>query len=829
MLVLAAKRHGGKTSASDLAAAERLAAELPLHHGLRFELYKRGKFDASAYRAAVRSELPAWNFVELGDWYESAGLADEAKELFGFAGEDALAYVRLGEYERAAKCRAAFVLPFRRCDAAALERAVKANPSWKFRYWLALFRAAKGDDAEADRLLALCDAADDSSFYLYRARRRTGAARLRDLEKARALDAGWRPLVALADHWEEAKDYAKMLEVTTAAAKQYPTVNPVEIAHARALQLSGRNRDCIDYLKTVVILPSELGKRDNASGIWKAACEALGEGELAESYPENLGTGKPFPPEEQSFKARLTDPVAWLYPDSKVEDAVPFGEIDVVANGVADVNVLLNGMDVTKPVEFASDVAGGEWFEMVDVPVEWNTGVDAFTLPNGDRSNPHVTRIAPFRVYDALRPVAKPFLPRGYVAALRYRLGRFPVKRGRFVAHLTVRQGETARTFAWTVNVHDVRLPDVGKASFKYTNWFNFENVANRHGLTRWSDAYYAMLERYAHLAAEGRQNMAWITLSEVFELKDGKPVLNFERFRKTVEAYTRAGIWYLEGGHVAHHHKGVWGAATFDVCLTKRPSSSPEGERDIESILRQFADAAEKLGLKDRWYQHVADEPCKASAGEYLKASAIVRRVMPWAKIVDAVELPDVMDGMDVICPKPDHWQKDRLRYESFAAQHPGGNWCYVCCVPRGKWMNRLADGNLLCPVLIPWCCTTFGIDGFLHWGYNMYGPGQNPFESTCRGWFGPFGDGTLPPGDSHIVYPGADGPWPGVRLEAHRAGMEDCELLLQLRRRDPAAADVLVRRLARGFDDYTADPELYRRVRRELLEAVAPGPDAR
>ena len=435
MLVSAASRRGGKSSSACLAAFERLAAELPLHHGLRYELYRRGKLDSAAYRAAVRSELPAWNFVELGDWYESAGLDDEAKELLSLAGEDALAYVRLGRYDAAKKRPGAFVLPFRRGDAAALERAVAASPSWKFRYWLALYRASKGDDGEADRLLALCDGADEASFYLYRARRRTGEARLADLEKAWTLGAGWRQAVALADYWEESKDYSKMLEVTAAAAR-FPSVNPVEIAHARALQLNGRNRECVDYLKSVVILPSEVGTRDNASGIWKAACMALGERELAESYPENLGVGKPFPPEKPTFTARLTDPIACLGPDAMVEDAVQFDEMDVSADGVAAVDVLLNGLDVVKPVEFSSDVEGGLWF------------------------------------VEPGKPIENSFLPKGKGAVLRYRL---PVKCGSFVAHLMVRQGEEVCTFEWKVNVYDVRPQRLDGTGAMSDQWPDFE------------------------------------------------------------------------------------------------------------------------------------------------------------------------------------------------------------------------------------------------------------------------------------------------------------------------------------------------------------------
>ena len=60
-------------------------------------------------------------------------------------------------------------------------------------------------------------------------------------------------------------------------------------------------------------------------------------------------------------------------------------------------------------------------------------------------------------------------------------------------------------------------------------------------------------------------------------------------------------------------------------------------------------------------------------------------------------------------------------------------------------------------------------------------------------------------------------------MRLEATRAGMEDADLLLKLRKYDKEAADATVRRIARGFKDYTPSCKLYREVRRDLLMRLA------
>ncbi|MBP5227745.1 MAG: DUF4091 domain-containing protein, partial [Kiritimatiellae bacterium] len=125
----------------------------------------------------------------------------------------------------------------------------------------------------------------------------------------------------------------------------------------------------------------------------------------------------------------------------------------------------------------------------------------------------------------------------------------------------------------------------------------------------------------------------------------------------------------------------------------------------------------------------------------------------------------------------------------------------------------------------LIPMVAVFSDIDGFLHWGYNRWqrNQGQDPFkEPYPKKWGGSNYGHSLPPGDTHIVYPGTDGPWPSVRLEATRAGMEDADLIAALCRRDKALADTLVQRIARGFDDYDPSCKVYREVRRDILRAL-------
>jgi hypothetical protein len=79
------------------------------------------------------------------------------------------------------------------------------------------------------------------------------------------------------------------------------------------------------------------------------------------------------------------------------------------------------------------------------------------------------------------------------------------------------------------------------------------------------------------------------------------------------------------------------------------------------------------------------------------------------------------------------------------------------------------------------------------------------------------------LPAGDSHVVYPGKNGPLSGQRFEAQRIGMEDAELLRILKARDPQRAGAILDRVFRAFDDYERSVNAYRAAKRELLSALA------
>ena len=283
---IAALRLSGDNDAARRTASAALDV-WPLFHAAKYEASRAGA-DGN-WMDAIANEFPEETILEIASWYRESGLESDAAEIERAAGDCPLAKIRLGDYDAAAKLPPPRLFPFRREDIPALDNAVAAHPSWKFKYYRAVLAAYFQDDVLANDLLDKCgNAPDDFAFYLFRASRRSGGLRLADLERAAELSGNWRIGRDMAAFYAGNGDWEKSLATAERFLKLNPGNNPLQIAYARALNGCRRWRECVEFLKGVQILPSEFG--DNATGIWHEAQKELG---LELTWPENLGSGKP--------------------------------------------------------------------------------------------------------------------------------------------------------------------------------------------------------------------------------------------------------------------------------------------------------------------------------------------------------------------------------------------------------------------------------------------------------------------------------------------------------------------------------------------------------
>ena len=136
----------------------------------------------------------------------------------------------------------------------------------------------------------------------------------------------------------------------------------------------------------------------------------------------------------------------------------------------------------------------------------------------------------------------------------------------------------------------------------------------------------------------------------------------------------------------------------------------------------------------------------------------------MPGVKIFEATMSLKLVGAVDNWCPQVQEYQKNR---DFFEARKKAGDgvWVYTCLAPGGNWINRLLDQERLRPVYVGWSLAKYDLAGFLHWGMNHYSGGVDPFAQSVVQWSGG-SKNFLPAGDSHIVYPGKEGPLAGQRF---------------------------------------------------------------
>lgn len=525
------------------------------------------------------------------------------------------------------------------------------------------------------------------------------------------------------------------------------------------------------------------------------------------------------------MRVELRDSLENLFPDSVVgRRPCEAMQIDVARGGTVAVHVLLNDLPLGAALSASVSAAGrevgsAEWFRLVDVPVEENTGPGGFTEADGAK-NPYVVRRAPFRTYDAMAPARLPLKTTAATMALRLHV-RIPAaaRPGERRFEIDVACGSESRRLRLDVVVHRAVVPPVGAKSFPYTNWYSFERMAEQYAVRPWSEGHWRVIRRYAELMAHGRQNMFWVPLEDVFAVRRGQPVLDATRLRRIVATFTDAGLHFIEGGHFGRRSTTDWECPTFSTAFGKHLATSPEGAAEIACVARQLMAEIERNGWRERWVQHVADEPIAENATDFRLFCGIVRRCMPGIPLLDALGTPDMAGSLDMWCPNNFLYEKERDAYEAHRKNLGDRIWFYVCCCPGGLWLNRLLDQELLRPALMGWAGALYNLDGFLHWGLNY---ARDPLHVTVV----EHTEGRkLPPGDTHIVYPGEGGPWSGLRFESHREGFEDLELFRQLRGHDPKLAVQIARRAVRGFKRYTKSVATFRAARKALLEAVDRG----
>lgn len=538
-----------------------------------------------------------------------------------------------------------------------------------------------------------------------------------------------------------------------------------------------------------------------------------------------------------SFSGFLTPHEEFLFPDTPCGNLPSSLRIAMPKNGRPGIQLLLKTSSAQ--IQARLEGADAEWYCMKAVPVEYNTGdgqeQGGAMVISPDEKPDYAIQKAPFHVFDCLKPS-----PDGRIevcnglAALYFCPVLAPdAVSGEHTVVLYIEADEGVYQCTITLCVYDVHIP---QESFQVTNWYCTKSIERLHAVKYGTSEFYDMLRRYADSMRRVRQTMFFVTLDERCIKNREAAEFDFEHLTREIEVFFESGMHTLEiGGLLSRGFlpdgKPDMYTDTFKCALAPDlPIESEKGYYFTTRMVQQLAAFLKKHNWDNRLVVHVHDEPdvhypndaaLSERRRQYYLAVGILKKYLPNAKVIEAVKTDLFRGGVDIWVPVTEAYEEKKKQFDALTEMGEEV-WTYVCCAPEGHWLNRFLDKPVLESRILMWGCEQNRLAGYLHWGFNQFIHLPNPFEATSCG--NPTGIGTnFPCGDAFLVYPGDEGPWISMRLEAERRGTEDLELLRLLRTANPQKHDELMEQAFTDNRHFIKDPKAFSELHEQLLQAAA------
>ena len=299
----------------------------PIHH---FVHYEKSMWDKNMeMQEFVRGEFPEQTYLELAIDYYNRGQQNEAIDIFENVQQHPIARLWLAYLHQsdnstsnahlssALERPVDFVFPFRRETIPVLEWAAEQTDSWIIKYYLGLNYWGKDRTPKASDLFEACGQEPNyAPFYMARAdllKKTRDKDGLSDLQRALALSpTGWRAYSTLIRYYDENGHPEEALKLSAKAYKRFPSNYNLGMSHAKALLNNGEYKKCIESLKNIEVLPFEgasEGRVIYEQSHLLYALEMIEKRKYEEAmtilknameWPENLGVGKPYDPDNRA-------------------------------------------------------------------------------------------------------------------------------------------------------------------------------------------------------------------------------------------------------------------------------------------------------------------------------------------------------------------------------------------------------------------------------------------------------------------------------------------------------------------------------------------------
>ena len=356
--------------------------------------------------------------------------------------------------------------------------------------------------------------------------------------------------------------------------------------------------------------------------------------------------------------------------------------------------------------------------------------------------------------------------------------------------------GKTVASYPLSMRVGAATVPPPDKYRFFLDVWAQPETIARQHGVPMWSPSHWRLIEAYQRdLHARGQKVINTTIVDDPWQHPwslgrrkaqtyqpygsmvgwsyDGKKFgFDFARFDKYVETARRAGIGpdigafsmlaFQDAEHLTYTDTRSGKVVREDVELGGTRWREAWG-----AFLKDFQAHLTQRGWLEHTWLSFDERP--------LNTMTVVRDfVHEQAPVFDkrisiagsntteklAQNLSVDWGGIDALTPEKVEQRRKEGKITTF----------YTYGVPAHP--NNFTYSPAVESRMLPWISAQRHMDGYLRWAYNSWP--RDPFQEPVF---------LFTQGDEYQVYPGKDGPMSSVRWEQLKEGIEDFELVAQVR----------------------------------------------
>jgi tetratricopeptide (TPR) repeat protein len=322
VLALSYRQQGNVEGFSDMLERLYKLDKTSVFH--RYMIIQKNHGDLNSLKELITNELPHESYLQLAIDLYNYGFPEESVEILRTAPENALVYLWLAYLDKANQeawlntalnTSPDFVFPYRDETLCMLENLMKVRDDWKMKYYAAMLYWKKDRYDRAMELFEQCgNEPDYAPFYLAKAEFLND-----DVEKKKAAlknatlyaTGDWRVSLAMVEQHLMDKEFAMAADLAYKTFKEYPERSVVGLNYAIALLNLGEFRKCVSFLESFELIPFEgatMGRNVYREACVKEAMKALQKkkyknaityAEKALRWPVNLGSGKPYHPDER--------------------------------------------------------------------------------------------------------------------------------------------------------------------------------------------------------------------------------------------------------------------------------------------------------------------------------------------------------------------------------------------------------------------------------------------------------------------------------------------------------------------------------------------------